>query len=292
MYNLHCCEAQMPLSKSFSSEIVRTFVGSMRTFGAGPSQAIGLATPGCNLLVTAFKAFAEHKRAKLDDLFSESDRYLYPFEDPLRTDMMLPAFLAGEREELYSDMLAWIFKLLHAREVFDILGIARIHLTENDPVEFKREHCIKVREMSGRFDLLVSQAGKWLIVLEVKTKEYDDTALAKHELYNLAIEQTSSKHHCARIFIASRNTGADLRGFEFLSWADLCVRLRSALPSVLRVKTFAHTQTALLLAFIGSIEQNLLGFNTGQLSSAPAIAQHIDRVVKYYQTDDKRQENA
>jgi len=206
------------MGTGFTSEAATTFVENRRIFGSGRHHLLGFEIESCTSLVESFRAFAEHEQSLLSGLFAESGRYLHPFTDPLTTDMMLPDFLSGEREELYSDMLAWIFKLLDPREVFEVLGLPTIALSGTEALEFHREYVIRGGK---RLDLLITQGEKWLIVLELKTKEYDDSTVAKHKFYAEA-----AGPDCAKLFIARRDTRDNEDGFDFLPWADIGVRLR------------------------------------------------------------------
>jgi hypothetical protein len=195
--------------RTFYSHDVHEFVDNCRKFGSARNQETDFAVGTCMAFVTNFRDFARHQQHLLEDLLAESDRYFHPFVDPLRSDMMLPALFSGQREEVYSDMLVWVLKLLPTnRQIFEILGIPEVEFIQNEPLQFSREVYIHEGDRTGRLDVLISQAGRWLVVLELKTKGYDETDLAKHEFYNVAIGNTALECACEKIFIAPQYTGA------------------------------------------------------------------------------------
>ena len=73
---------------------------------------------------------------------------------------------------------------------------------------------------------------------------------------------------------------SDLRGFRFLSWAAVCVALRGITPYMLDQEHILST--ALILAFVGAVEQNLLGFVSppSALTAVGRIPRMVDHLTK------------
>jgi hypothetical protein len=69
------------------------------------------------------------------------------------------------------------------------------------------------------------------------------------------------------IFLAVNPPDTGLLGFRFVSWAEVCVALRAIARS--RLGPNHILSTALVLAFVGAVEQNLLGFVSPESASLP-----------------------
>ena len=74
--------------------------------------------------------------------------------------------------------------------------------------------------------------------------------------------------------------GFDLHGFRFLSWSEICIRLRRLAPSILANKN--PLTAGLLLAFVGAVEQNLLGLAKSEkdLGALPRTVDHLRQFLE------------
>ena len=131
---------------------------------------------------------------------------------------------------------------------------------------------------------LSSDRDRRCCVLEIKTKVFADEDLHNQRAYS---ESSEVSPGAERVFIAVDAEGFDLRGFRSLSWSEVCIRLRCLAP------TFAanrgHLAAALLLAFVGAVEQNLLGLaeSSGRdLGALPKTAEHLKRFLESTQRAD------
>jgi hypothetical protein len=116
---------------------------------------------------------------------------------------------------------------------------------------------------AGRLDLVLRQRSRRLIVVEVKTRGYTGADLEKHAGYTESIDSPETEF----IFLAVNPPYIDLRGFRFVSWVEVCVALRAIARS--RLGPDHVLSTALVLAFVGAVEQNLLGFVSPESASFP-----------------------
>jgi hypothetical protein len=221
-------------------------------------------------------------------MYKDSKGRLFPLSDPLDVEFHLHRQLFSSREEVYSDWLQWV--LQHVAD-FDawligrILGSSNWELFANsqEPISVGREVPVEHgrNDQSGRLDLVVSRGAMTLAVVEVKTREYGDSDLEKHRGYRDSITVRSPEAEL--IFLSVDPPASDPGGFRFLSWADLCVALRGIAPRLLEPGHILGT--ALILAFVGAVEQNLLGFVSPEATSMPVgkiprIVDHLTRAER------------
>jgi hypothetical protein len=100
---------------------------------------------------------------RLDDLLAKSDKLLKPLADPLRTDFGVHRWLAGDREEAYSDWLAWIIRRVQSPAAHRLLGIKELFpdkAVAEMGGEVRREVCVPEGHsgQQGRLDLVPKPA--------------------------------------------------------------------------------------------------------------------------------------
>lgn len=227
----------------------------------------------------------------LRQLYQDSKTRLFPLSDPLDSQFHLHRQLSSSREEVYSDWLQWVLQQVadqDAQLIGQILGSATWNLIANSPerITVEREVCVEHGhdERTGRLDLVVSQNAKKLAVIEVKTREYANSDLEKHKGYRDSIVDSSPEVDL--IFLSVDPPESDPGDFRFLSWADLCIALRALAPRVLEAR--GSLGTALILAFIGSVEQNLLGFISPEHRQLPLgkVPRMVDHLTRAKQTEE------
>ena len=148
-------------------------------------------------------------------------------------------------------------------------------------IEVDREVQIGYRDESGRgrLDLSIRQGSETLSILEVKTRSFSDEDLHKQRAYS---ESPDVAPQAERIFLAVDGEGFELRGFRFLPWSELCIRLRRLAPRVAANK--GYLTAALLLAFVGAVEQNLLGLarSSGKdFGALPGTVAHLRLFLEF-----------
>lgn len=204
-------------------------------------------------------AMNQAEGARLAQLYRDSKLRLFPLSDPLNVLFPLRRQLSSSREEVYSDWLQWVLlQVADAQRIGRILGSPNRErfATSQYPIEVDREVPVGHGHVgqTRRLDIVVRQGSEWLAVIEVKTREFSELDLEKHKGYRDSISSPQTE----LIFLSTDRPDLDLRGFRFLSWADVCVTLRAIAPRLLGPEQILGT--AKILAFVGAVEQNLLGF--------------------------------
>jgi hypothetical protein len=237
-------------------------------------------------MTAAASRLSEAYAGLVQALLVESARRLEPLGDPLATDFGLHRWLAGDREEAYSDWLQWIlqqvripndvFRLLHVEppgELRDWPGTAP-SVGREFPVPQGAEG------RTGRLDLWVRYEGLALFVLEVKKADTEHADTAKQAGYKRWLDDQPEPHQFA-ILVAAEASEDLYQGFRFLSWAHLCLRMRHLARCL--CGEGRHVVAAMTLAFVGAVEQNLLGFSMPASASRrsaavnPRLVAHLEQ---------------
>lgn len=197
------------------------------------------------------------EEARLQKLLDRSDQVLYPFRDPLRANVGTNRWLAKEREEAYSDWLAWILEQVSVGDVLRLLRIENPELLQrcsSQKCRVKREWPIPP---DGRLDLHISFGDELLIIVEVKKTVAKAAEVDKQKGYCKWLETQSDYGQVRAIFLAIGDSDEQyLKGFEARQWEHLSIELRRMLP---RLKdSLEHVTTAMFVAFIAAVERNLL----------------------------------
>jgi hypothetical protein len=219
-------------------------------------------------LARDFYTMSQAVLAPLAGAYDRSKKRLFPLSDPLDTRFPLHRQLSSDREEVYSDWLQWVLQQFSdPRSLEHILGSPNLARLANpdEPVSVDREITVEhgYAGQAGRLDLVLRQRSRRLIVVEVKTRAYAGADLEKHAGYTESIDSPETEF----IFLAVNPPDTGLHGFRFLSWAEVCVALRAIARSQLGPDHVLST--ALVLAFVGAVEQNLLGFVSPESASLP-----------------------
>jgi len=215
---------------------------------------------------------------RLRRLVKQSNKVLKPLAEPLVTDFGLPGFLAESHEPVYSDWLGWIVKQLrNAKDVFNLFGIDDPEATaacsgseakiEKMDVVVEHEHYIPFDDdHSGRLDLFICYPKKAAIVVEVKVSSADDPGanIKKQQRYWRWLQSRRVREQCKHaVLLATEAKRENYHDFRPVLWRDLCIRLRGIArswlqPSRLEAQAPGTVVAALVLAFVGAVEQNLL----------------------------------
>lgn len=231
-------------------------------------------------MIVAAKQYSCAFEDTLRELLDRSDCVLQPLKDPLHADMGLHRWLAAEREEAYSDWLAWILQQLDARSVLHLLNVDTEELArecDGLPVVIEREVCIP----SGRLDILVRIGEMVLVLIEVKTTSADSAETAKQRGYCEWLATQSIPIRPRPLLIAIEASEQDYDGFSPLLWADLAVCLRQLLPNVMG--SLGIVRAAMIVAFLSAVEVNLLDLarpgehGTGRSLLYTRTADHVQR---------------
>jgi len=201
---------------------------------------------------------------RLRELLKRSNELLIPLADPLLTDFGTHRQLAQAREEVYSDWLMWIVERLKSPEhVFRLFGIddpngialcQRVCITVEREVPVPQGH----DNQSGRLDLVVRYAEKALIVVEVKMTDAEEADTSKQRGYVQWIKEQPEPHKHAILLVVDAAQEA-YEGFAPRRWAALCMALRRIAQTLCR-EPQCVVLAAMILAFVGAVEQNVLSF--------------------------------
>lgn len=211
-------------------------------------------------------------------LLKKSRRYLNPLGDPLLVDFGVHRWLSKEPEPAYSDWLQWVVKQLPTPEL--VFRLFRIDDPEGarscegvPPWIGREDRASEGHEgRTGRLDLAIRYPGRALIVVEVKKTSADEADTVKQRGYRKWLEsQAEPKPHKHTILLARGGEGEQYEGFRLLTWARLCIGLRRMIPELLGSSETgeAMVAAAMILAFVGAVEQNLCGLSA-------SIAKHAD----------------
>lgn len=219
----------------------------------------------------------------------QSDARLGPrFRDPLRSNLMMEEVLSEAREEGYSAALGWSLGQLSIGQVLEVLGVRDLKFPGNrwkQSSNWLYDTEVVVSEghdgQAGRIDMTIDFKNDLAAAIEIKTKEYTEFDTAKHIGYAKWVAARAQRSKAHMIFVAVKDLEIDLHGFRFMSWSDVTAGLRKYAPYV--IKNRDYPIAAVYLAFIGAVEQNLLGFGPlGGLTHDVALSQanHLRTVLE------------
>src|SRR6266516_1714749 len=177
---------------------------------------------GCHRLVRVARVFAEKKCAHLNEILKASNDELAPLHDPLQMELGLHRWLAGDREEAYSDWLQWILKELATPE-----RIAWLLYRSAIPQELLKvtERCTVDREVwvpkghanrTGKLDIVVRFGSDAIIVIEVKVVGAESADTLKQAGYSAWLQKERSAWKDAVLIASSGEALKDYEKFRLL----------------------------------------------------------------------------
>jgi hypothetical protein len=111
-------------------------------------------------------------------------------------------------------------------------------------------------------------------VIEVNVVKPEQGDLEKNKYY--WDWKQSKNEHAVAILLALDGDSDICNPFRLLTWTRLCVLLRKLLPRIQKEKGLAIA--ALVSAFVGAVEENLLGFSICSPSSL--LLEHINASIQ------------
>jgi hypothetical protein len=120
------------------------------------------------------------------------------------------------------------------------------------------------KDQAGRLDLVIRYGNTAIIVVEVKKFDAESADLPKQEGYKtwLDEQQDVPDKNKKKVLLATASEMAVTQGgFDFRSWESVCRMLRRMAMDGLFPDKTPQVAIALILAFVGAVEQNLLGFS-------------------------------
>jgi hypothetical protein len=192
-----------------------------------------------------------------------SNDRLKPLADPLVADFGAHRWLADSREESYSDWLHWTVEQLKTPDL--VLPLFEVDVPEDlsgkdvEPA-VRREQWVPEGEpeREGRLDLRIEYPGQPLLVVEIKKTRAEDAYLRALKGYSRSLPRGSDRR-----LLVKKAEKPQYAGFIVCSWRHLALRLRRDALIVADL-----TVRAMILAFAGAVEQNLLGFSADAAGKA------------------------
>ena len=130
---------------------------------------------------------------------------------------------------------------------------------------------------------MIRIGGHAVIVVEVKKTDADIADTEKQKGY-WAWLQNQPETLKKAILLANGGCEESYDQFRLITWADVCVELRRFASALCAQNELLLA--AMILAFIGAVEQNLLGFSRSTIKCIvnrqvvtfdPAIVEHLDQ---------------
>jgi hypothetical protein len=200
-------------------------------------------------------------RQRLPALLKEAAERLAPLPEPFTSDFGVHRWLAGSREEAYSDWLAWIVERLSWAQLSFLLGISDADLLlrcDGLDGRIAREQPVRLPTGDiGRLDVLARYGEAATVSVELKLTSPEKADLGSFETYATWLESTARGSHVRKVLIALQGEAESYAGgYELVPWPTIAIRLRRLVPQLLRVRGI--TEAALSLGFVAAIEQSLL----------------------------------
>ena len=126
---------------------------------------------------------------------------------------------------------------------------------------------------TGRIDILVECGSDLVIAVEVKICAAEVADTEKQEGYRRALRKYVGRS-VRRILLVTKAEEDVYHGFEVRLWRELCLELRRAIGHIR--ERHGLTTAAMVLAFAGAVEQNLLGFHR---DGAPGLTAYLQEFV-------------
>ena len=228
--------------------------------------------------IEKYQSMVQVEADRFRHLYKQSKALFFPLSDPLDVSIESHRQFDFSREEVYSDWLQWILEQLQEPALIaEVLGSKGWPADGNLWIDREQAVAYGFESQSGRLDLLIRDRNRCLAVVEVKTRDYVAVDLEKHKGYMQSLGPDPEY-----IFVAVDHRSFDLHQFRFISWADICIVLRR--QATKRLAPEQILSTALILAFVGAVEQNLLKFDASDTAAArafiPAMAEHLTRSME------------
>lgn len=241
-----------------------------------------------------FEQLTHHEAARLDSLLEQCDARFHPLADPLRLTLTDHRWFDPKRvrEEHYSDWLCWL--LAHLDFTEQILSLFALEGTDfgaavrtRRGVSIRREECIPVLDGGKkRPDLVVRFDGGCILLVEVKIQSLDQAGGRDSlPLYLkwLETEQPDPQSRRAVLLLQSQDESVPA-GWTTRFWGDIALALRRLACGLRDAKPAGLVRSAIMLAFAGAVEQNLLSLS-GSTSgtSVPQTTLYLERFLQEHE---------
>ena len=211
--------------------------------------------PAVQKLIDATQPILQENRLEAYRLLEASNKLFAPLKDPFEIRLGLHRWLSGGREEAYSDWLAWIIEQLAIPEIIIPLlcGERAVDLMRQctGPLTVHRETVFVKDDSLRRTDIEIFFGHKRAVLVEVKmidADRVDEEQIQDQAHYGADFEKRL-------LLVPSGELGTVSAEFDLILWRDVCLRLRKLVPAISRENI---SVAAMVLAFLGAVEQNLL----------------------------------
>src|SRR5437773_2571279 len=133
-------------------------------------------------IVVAAVRYLDLESREIAALLKESKSKLFPLDDPFAIDLGLHRWMKDDREEAYSDWLAWIISQLNCSiKIWSIFGLTYKGVPSED-IDVRREsRTTEGHEgRTGRIDLGIWLGAKRGLAVEIKLGNADQADTEKH----------------------------------------------------------------------------------------------------------------
>lgn len=231
-----------------------------------PEHAIALLTKIAN-------AQLDRRKHVWTELLEHSRARFAPLGEPLDLNFGIHRWLKHDREEAYSDWLAWLLSQMTSGDIVDFFDIPEL-ISEQDrtllPLKVDRESWVaKGHEgASGRLDVIVEFPGNAALVLELKKGSVDVSDTIKQRGYFQHMQLSGMK--CSYFLLVTDRDGKKaaekVDDFIVMPYQNLCLKLRDW--AAVRCNSDRRrnlTLVAMVLAFVGAVEINLLKMSISEV---------------------------
>jgi hypothetical protein len=238
-------------------------------------------------ITAAYQRLAEHEKDHLDDLLKKSDCRLVPLSDPLQLDFLRHRWLdpRREREENYSDWLAWLLERMDsAEQVLRVFGLENSDfgaLVREKKAEVSREEPIPLLDRHDkRSDIVIRFGDTGILLVEVKIRDLAEAGGRENlPIYHhwLEGEQPDPKRRYA-VLLVPRSIESPCPEWEVRTWKDVSLTLRHRAAQLVSTRP-KRLLAAMSLCFAGAVEQNILGYGTGATIARPETVLYVEQFL-------------
>ncbi len=248
------------------------FTDTLRTWGKFQPAASRrpLSWESALLLLQLAQNLDQCARSWLKDALAQSEKVLSPLGEPLTLNLGTHRWLSADREESYSDWLAWILQGMSGSDILTLFSLGDKCSVELTGVKIRVDR--EVGREHARTDIEVYFGSLCFLLIEVKVK--DVGAEISDQLQRYA-KELIGQHNPLFVLLGTEAPETDVKkcGFTFVRWDALCQRLRNHAN---RVKNSDILRAAAILIFCSAAEQNLLGLSaTPRPFRATATADYL-----------------
>ena len=217
-----------------------------------------------------------------------SDLQLAPFSDPFRLPFSSHRWLdpQREREESYSDWLAWLLQGMAATQVLAIFGLEATEFgtfaLKNTPRIYREEGFLGPSGELKRLDIVIRFGTAAILLVEVKIRDIEVAGGAENlDIYRRRLEELQADTKRGHAILLVPDPMEAPSGWEVRTWDEVSLKLRLQAAVSNASIGGSHLFAAMLLCFAGAVEQNLLGLDvTGTTISAPQTALYLKRFLQ------------